>query len=75
MNRSFTEEDIELANMHMKKCLASAAIRKMQIRTTKNSTNQNWENNLKKKEKKALTISRAGENLEQPERPVLLAGV
>ena len=29
----------------------------------------------KKKEKKALTISRAGENLEQPERPVLLAGV
>ena len=34
MNRSFTEEDIELANMHMKKCLASAAIRKMQIRTT-----------------------------------------
>ena len=33
MNRNLTEEDIEMANMHMRKCSASLAIREI--------TNQN----------------------------------
>ena len=28
MNRNLTEEDIDMANMHMRKCSASLAIRK-----------------------------------------------
>ena len=34
MNRNLTEEDLDMANMHMRKCSASLAIRKIQIKTT-----------------------------------------
>ena len=34
MNRNLTEEDIDMANKHMRKCSASLAIRKIQIKTT-----------------------------------------
>ena len=34
MNRNLTEEDIDMANMHMRKCSASFAIREIQIKTT-----------------------------------------
>ena len=33
-NRNLTEEDIDVANTHMRKCSASLAIREIQIRTT-----------------------------------------
>ena len=34
MNRNFTEEDIDMANKHMRKCSASRAIKEIQIKTT-----------------------------------------
>ena len=34
MNRNLTEEDIDMANKHMRKCSASLAMREIQIKTT-----------------------------------------
>ena len=34
MKRNLTEEDIDMANMHMRKCSASLAIKQIQIKTT-----------------------------------------
>ena len=34
MNRNLTEDNIDMANTHMRKCSASLAIREIQIKTT-----------------------------------------
>ena len=60
LNRHFSKEDIHVANIHIKKCLPSPVIRKMQIKTAiiNKSTNKCWVKMLIKGNSSTLLVGK-----------------
>lgn len=64
MSRNFTKEDIQIDNMHLKRCSVSFYIRKMRIRIT---VRYPWASTRTRETSRRRTIANIGEAEEQLE--------